>query len=102
MLVVGPPRSGKGAVAQVLSALVGRNNVVGPTMASLSQNFGLEPLIGKALAIIGDARIGGRTDQAAIAERLLSISGEDTQTIDRKFRPAWTGRTADEVYAFDE
>jgi putative DNA primase/helicase len=27
-----------------------------------------------------------------IAERLLSISGEDAQTIDRKFLPAWTGR----------
>src|SRR6185312_7025553 len=29
-----------------------------------------------------------------IAERLLSISGEDTVTIDRKFKPAWTGRLA--------
>src|SRR6185295_5579784 len=29
---------------------------------------------------------------AAISERLLSVSGEDSLTIDRKFRKAWTGR----------
>lgn len=92
MLLMGPPRSGKGTIAMVLTALVGDNNVVAPTMASLSQNFGLAPLIGKPVAIIGDARIGGRADQAMIAERLLSISGEDTQTIDRKFKEPWTGR----------
>jgi len=92
MLLVGPPRSGKGTIATILKALVGDNNVVGPTMASLSQNFGLAALIGKTVAIIGDARIGGRSDQAMIAERLLSISGEDTHTIDRKFKEPWTGR----------
>jgi hypothetical protein len=43
------------------------------------------------VAIISDARLAGRTDQHAIAERLLSISGEDTITVYRKFRDAWTG-----------
>ena len=46
----------------------------------------------QALAIISDARLGGRADQHAIAERLLSITGEDTITVDRKYRAAWTGR----------
>jgi putative DNA primase/helicase len=36
--------------------------------------------------------LGGRSDQAAITERLLSISGEDALTIDRKHIAAWTGR----------
>ena len=71
---------------------MGRENVAAPTLASLQTNFGLAPLIGKPLAIISDARLGGRSNQAAIAERLLSISGEDTITIDRKFQSAWTGR----------
>src|SRR6516165_7424462 len=53
---------------------------------------GLAPLISKRVAIISDARLAGRTDQHAIAERLLSISGEDTITVDRKFREARTGR----------
>jgi putative DNA primase/helicase len=91
-LQVGPPRSGKGTIARVITELVGKDNVAAPTLASLSSNFGLAPLIGKPLAIISDARLGSRSDQAAIAERLLSISGEDAITIDRKFQPAWTGR----------
>jgi putative DNA primase/helicase len=91
-LLIGPTRSGKGVICQVLRHLLGSENVPGPTLASLSQNFGLAPLIGKQLAIIADARIGARSDQQIIAERLLSISGEDSLTIDRKYLPAWTGR----------
>ncbi|MBN8935742.1 MAG: hypothetical protein J0I13_05440 [Rhizobiales bacterium] len=91
-LIVGPKRSGKGTIAGVLTGLLGHNSVAAPTLASLATNFGLAPLIGKALAIIGDARLSARADQAAISERLLSISGEDALTIDRKFLPAWTGR----------
>lgn len=91
-MLVGPKRSGKGTIARVLTALLGRENVAGPTLGSLSQNFGLAPLIGKPLAIVSDARLGGRADVHVIAERLLAITGEDSLTIDRKFREAWTGR----------
>jgi putative DNA primase/helicase len=76
----------------VLTALAGRDSVAYPTLASLQTNFGIAPLIGKTLAFITDARLGTRSDQAAITERLLSISGEDAQTIDRKHIDAWTGR----------
>lgn len=92
LLVVGPKRAGKGTIGRVLTALLGQSNVCAPTLASLGQNFGLAPLIGKQLAIIADARLGGRSDQQAIAERLLSVSGEDGVTIDRKFLDPWTGR----------
>jgi putative DNA primase/helicase len=92
LFVVGPRRSGKGTIARVLTALVGRDSVANPTLASLQTTFGLAPLIGKPLAFITDARLGGRSDQAAITERLLSISGEDALTIDRKHIAAWTGR----------
>ena len=90
ILAVGPKRSGKGTIARILRELVGKQNVCAPTLASLANNFGLAPLIGKTLAIIADARLGGRSDQAAIAERLLSVSGEDTLSIPRKFLPDWT------------
>ena len=89
-MIVGPKRSGKGTIARVLAALLGQANVCAPTLTSLTHRFGLEPLIGILLAIIADARLGGRSDQAAIAERLLSISGEDAVTIDRKYHHAWT------------
>jgi putative DNA primase/helicase len=91
-MLIGPKRSGKGTIARVLTHLVGLQNTVAPTLAGLGMNFGLAPLIGKRVAIISDARLGGRADQHAIAERLLSITGEDTITVDRKYMSAWTGQ----------
>jgi putative DNA primase/helicase len=71
--------------------LVGQANVAGPTLGSLASNFGLSPLVGKPVAILSDARFSGRAgEQAMVVERLLSISGEDTLTIDRKNRPHLT------------
>jgi putative DNA primase/helicase len=84
LLTIGPRRSGKGTIGRVLRAVIGRENVCGPTLASLSTNFGLWPLVGKSLAIVSDARLGGRTDSQIVVERLLSISGEDPLTVDRK------------------
>jgi putative DNA primase/helicase len=91
-LIVGPKRSGKGTIARVQTAMLGKANVAGPTLSSLTQNFGLAPLIGKPLAIISDARLGGRSDASVVVERLLAITGEDAITVDRKYREAWTGR----------
>jgi putative DNA primase/helicase len=61
-------------------------------LASLGTNFGLQPLIGKPLAIISDARLSTRADSKTVVERLLSVSGEDSLTIDRKYKDPWTGR----------
>ncbi|HET6918359.1 MAG TPA: phage/plasmid primase, P4 family [Jiangellaceae bacterium] len=91
MLIVGPTRSGKGTIARVLAHMIGRANVAGPTLASLGQNFGLSPLLGKPLAVISDARLAGH-DTHSVVERLLTISGEDLITVDRKYRDPWTGR----------
>ena len=64
-----------------------------PTLNGLvSTAYGLECMIGTQLAIIGDARLGPRADQQTIAETLLGISGEDSQTIQRKYKTPWTGR----------
>jgi putative DNA primase/helicase len=90
--LIGPTRAGKGVIARIVNKLLGRDNVASPTLAMLTSNFGLAPLIGKQVAIIADARLGARADQQVIAERLLSISGEDNLTIDRKHRDPWTGR----------
>ncbi|MEV8318892.1 phage/plasmid primase, P4 family [Streptomyces sp. NPDC059900] len=90
LLMVGPSRSGKGTIARVMKELVGKNNLAGPTLAGLGTNFGLATLIGKPLAVISDARLSGNDTQ--VVERLLTISGEDTIDIDRKFRQQWTGK----------
>jgi putative DNA primase/helicase len=91
LLLIGPTRSGKGTVARMLTQLIGRLHVAGPTLASLGTNFGLSPLLGKPLAIISDARLGD-TPAHSVVERLLSITGEDVLTVDRKFRDPWSGR----------
>jgi len=92
LMMVGPKRSGRGTIARVLKALVGESTVVNPTLGTLARPFGLASLIGKSIAVFPDARLSSRPDNAAIVECLLSISGEDDQTIDRKHLPAWTGR----------
>lgn len=89
-LIVGPKRGGKGTIGRVLRSLIGPHHVAGPTLAGIGTNFGLSPLIGKPLAIVSDARLS-RSD-AVVTERLLTISGEDTITIDRKYRDPWTGK----------
>ncbi len=92
VVIMGPKRSGKGTIARVLIQLLGQANVCGPTLNGMSGDFGMAPLIGKRLAIISDARLSGRADQQIIIERLLALSGEDSLTINRKFKEPWTGR----------
>jgi putative DNA primase/helicase len=85
LFMVGPTRGGKGVLARLLTRLLGSANVCGPTLSSFAGEFGLAPLFGKSLAIISDVRFSGK-GASTVVERLLSISGEDTLTINRKFR----------------
>lgn len=83
LLIVGPPRSGKGTIGWVLEQLLGgREEVAHPTLRKLAESFGLAPLLGKSLAIIGDARITGETK--SLVETLLTVSGEDAVSVNRK------------------
>ncbi len=91
LLLIGPTRGGKGTIARTQGALIGPKNVAGPTLASLGTDFGLAPLLGKSLAVISDARLeGGRS--GPVVERLLNVSGEDTITVNRKYKDQWTGK----------
>jgi putative DNA primase/helicase len=71
LLMVGPRRSSKGTIARVLRRLVGEGNVSGPIISSLAGSFGLQPLIGKSLAIVSDARFAG-DGMTTVVERLLT------------------------------
>jgi len=90
LLMVGPTRSGKGTIGRVLRELLGPFNVAGPTLSSLGGEFGLQPLLNKMLALISDARLYGKGNNSVIVERLLSISGEDPLTVNRKFQSPLT------------
>ena len=91
-LIVGPKRSGKGTIARVLTEMLGAENVTGPTLAGMAGQFGLQSLIGSLAAIVSDARLGGKTDSALVAENLLRISGEDRIEVARKNLPSLTLR----------
>jgi putative DNA primase/helicase len=92
-LLVGPKRSGKGTILRTLRKLLGPDNVAAPALSTLADQFGMECLIGKLAALIGDARLSVRSDKmAVVVERLLSISGEDSPNIARKHIKDWVGR----------
>ena len=91
-VMIGPKRSGKGTIAYILELLLGEGNTAGPLITSLGRQFGMEPLIGKTLAIIPDARVSNRTDTAPIVEALLAITGEDKVSVSRKNKTDWHGR----------
>ena len=63
-IIKGPTRSGKGTIGRILSELIGRRNVTFPTLNSLGSDFGLEPLVGKQLAVISDMSFGKKTNTA--------------------------------------
>ena len=75
----------------VLVQLLGEDNCAFPTLASLGGEFGKWPLMDKKLAAVTDARIANG-DTHRIAELLLSISGGDRQSINRKNQAFWNGK----------
>lgn len=86
LLLVGPPRAGKGTICRVLQAMLGATNCASPTLSSLGTRFGLSALVAKSVAILPDAHLGKHADSVRVAEALKSIVGEDPQDIDRKYR----------------
>jgi P4 family phage/plasmid primase-like protien len=91
LMLIGPPRSGKGTIIRVLTALIGRPNIATPSLPGLAKQFGLWPLLDKSLCIFTDAHaMGTPSDRAIIMENLLKISGEDDVTIDIKYQSPLT------------
>ena len=84
---VGPPRAGKGVVLKVLQGIFGP--ALGTfKIAALDKDFALQGLLGKSVSIDPDVRRGKgfNRDDGAIAERLLSTTAGDLQSIPRKYR----------------
>jgi putative DNA primase/helicase len=90
-LLYGVTRSGKDTIKNMIRALLSVGAIAGPTLDSLASDFGLSQLIGKALAIIGDARIGAKTNRDLLTENLLKIVGRGFFTINRKYASYWEG-----------
>ena len=91
-MIVGPKRAGKGVIGRLIGALIGAQNICSPSLRSFATNFPLQPLLGKSLALMSDARLDGQVDQKAIVEHMLRVSGEDDVNVARKNRTDWSGR----------
>lgn len=85
LLKIGPTRSGKGTVDKILRELIG-DACVGYSLGELGSQSGLSILVGKRVALIGEAHLEGRRDRVSIMEKLKSIVGGDVQVIDRKYK----------------
>jgi putative DNA primase/helicase len=86
LMVVGPPRSGKGTITRTLIALVGAESHAAVTDTTLAGDFGLAPLIDKTLAVLSDTRVSVKGKK--LVETLLTVSGEDAVPVNRKYRDA--------------
>lgn len=84
LLMVGPPRAGKGTVARIMRHILGPDNVSTPTLGSLGGEFGLWPLLEKSVALLADAHLSRKADAARVLETIKSIVGEDTVVVNRK------------------
>jgi putative DNA primase/helicase len=86
LLLVGPPRAGKGTICRVLGKIIGPDHYCSPILSNFGTQFGLAALLNKTVAIIPDAHIGKNADGIRITEMLKSIIGEDGQDINRKYK----------------
>jgi putative DNA primase/helicase len=76
----------------VIEELVGSKNFSGIKLKQLGDDFGQQSLIGKLVAVVTDARVGSKVDKGSLVETILTISGEDTVSINRKNLPHWQGK----------
>ena len=86
LMVVGPPRSGKGTIVRTLINLIGATSHAAVTDTALANDFGLAPLVDKTLAVFSDTRVSIKGKK--LVETLLSVTGEDTVPVNRKYRDA--------------
>jgi len=85
LFIIGQARSGKGTIMRTMVEMLGRSTVASPSLNELAGQYVLHGLMDKTVAVIPDARLSARADSVAITERLLSITGNDPQDIQRKY-----------------
>jgi putative DNA primase/helicase len=93
LAIIGPTRSGKGTIADVMMALVGEKSAAAFTIKALAGEFGLQGLLGKTLMVAADSRQSMKADEMQTSiERLLSLSANDQLPVNRKNKLQITAR----------
>lgn len=86
-MLLGGPRTGKSTAHNVLHRLVGPKHAASSTLADLSGDFGLEPLVDKRVVLIPDAHDAPAKGRSGALERIKSITGADPVSVNRKGKP---------------
>lgn len=91
MLLLGPPRSGKGTVGRVLEMMAGGQNFSGGSLHAFASDKFLDSLRTKPVMFVGDAEQKvSRNHIGTIIERMKTISGNDAITFDRIYKKSLT------------
>jgi len=104
LMLIGPPRSGKGCIATIAQALVGTAAYASLDVATwVAKDTSREVLIGKRLGVFEDMRLqperwfGERRDPGGLGhasvELMLKLTSGNSQTFARKYIGDWTGVT---------
>ncbi|NNJ26482.1 phage/plasmid primase, P4 family [Alienimonas chondri] len=93
LMLIGPGRSGKGTIMWVFESLLGPEMRSAVPLKKLGGQFDGADLLDKRLLLIGDLRLPtDRRSREAPIEMLLSLSGGDPITFDRKYKEPVTAR----------
>ena len=94
LVMLGPPRSGKSTVMAILERLCGPVHVISRTIDELCGDYGINGAQGKRLMTIPDAHDADSKNHHIGLNRLKSIIGQDTISINRKYRDIENARLA--------
>lgn len=83
LLLIGESGSGKSTIQRIFQKVVGFENCVNPSVATLYRQFGMSQWLHKRLAIFGDFYIP-KTYQKEIEESILKVTGGDLFTVEKK------------------
>lgn len=94
LVMIGPPRSGKGTLLWLMEELLGPGSTASVAKLSVfAETFGLESFLGKRLVVMPDVRWTSQHTADAVPE-ILSITGCDARDVNRKNKTTWHGRLA--------
>lgn len=92
MMLYGVPNSGKSTVLRVLQSLLGPERVCAFDISAFNDKFGTSELVDKYAALISEDLSPNSTEALRVMQMIKKITGEDTVTVQKKYRDAYSVR----------
>jgi hypothetical protein len=91
VLMVGPPRAGKGVSSALVAALVGEQNTTPISIHAFGETFGLQSAINRKLMIVNDAEFPRGSFGGVMAGTLKQVIAGEVVAVNRKHQKVWRG-----------